>query len=480
MAKGVSHVVKHLQISPKEGGASFALTNAGGPTRTFALETNPDKGIIFANCRLAFDALIGNDEQTVTAYRPTATGMIMYALTCTFLQKITLQTVTGVVLDAIDRCDMVMRQIILFDTPMNEFLTYDTYEMGIGNTYTKYYGKIRNFIRPSNAEISSYRTAWIGLNRGTHTVPPQLAEKNYIEPTYYFYVTKDNADKATGTRRFVSVDVPMSIFKHSLWQNDDVIIFNQPLQLQLYFNARKYIGYVSKNPLSNVGKINAAALNLSCNISNLYFYQAVEQNEALNAFARQQMMQGFTVTTERTTLVQEVLTGTRQVFSLRFNPTFGPSLLRVYAAVWMNNETNPATLYNFSNVSTDDIDGGNLICSSYYAKWRGERTPDYNLDVSNDEDWVHLKEHFDGSVVSTMNMFRHNRIAYLAFTTRPYKTWQKIPADPREGFVLEGTSDYTLEYVYTMESPPPSGYNHVAVVVGRKYINITSTGITVI
>jgi hypothetical protein len=375
-------IYKHSKILPLAGGQAFAVPNTGGTETLFEL---PAKVLNLSKSYISFTASIVGLANT---------GNFVVSDIMPSFRQVQLYTRGGLFLADINNFDDYTKAVLKIETKMEEYLTWDKYGHLSGTS---------NSLRQNNVVgVANNLGCRYGVGvAGDANVPARsngsAASVSYIEPTYLSTSSAQGNNEPT-----ISYKLNLGIIKNTIFSLDKDLLFDEVIVLRIVWNApQKYIFTVGLTVVDPM-LAGAVAYAGAVNITGLQAFIAIETNQEVVQQIRDKKNSG----TGLEILFPYVygnkvnLTGNSQSVSLRFNRGHGLRLLKVFHLPIWGAET-IQTAYDSSNINGTKI-------NNFYTLLNSNRLQEFNVDCTQQEDYMLLKDKLRGSVISSSNMYQHN------------------------------------------------------------------------
>lgn len=226
------------------------------------------------------------------------------------------------------------------------------------------------------------------------------ADVSNYEPQY-FTVGKAN------TIDILSYKIPLKEFVGTALADPRDIYFPEVMELVISFNSIPQFAFTSTDgSAANLGSEGAVA---SATLSNLYLYQQLEVDPEICNDLIASVQRGSARTIPFVHSYREAYTSQATYFrQLHFGSAHGKSLLRI---IHCNKDATESgdTAMQIDNNSEADGDGAEVI--SFYTSMDNLRLQEYDVvSGSSGLDYMLMKNQLRGSVISTRNIYNHNRV----------------------------------------------------------------------
>jgi len=368
----------------------------------------------------------------------------------------------------IDNLQNYLDIVIKKETELNEFLTLDELnQIMASNTVVNLVPAFRN------SNILPVNTAGLAAN------PSKI---NYTEPAY-FSVT------ASATPYTYNVNFPMRLIKNSIFSIDKDLYFGQLTYLKLYFGPVSKVCYSSTsaaNPSAGTKISFAGAAGAVVSISNLQLMLAQESNQDLVTIMTNKVLSGgLSYDIPYVQAFKNSNSGTTQNISILFDVNSGRTLMKVYHAVYNNNEDKD-TAYDHSNLDSNlaqnpTVGPLNQKVLSYYTQLNGKRYQDITLDCTSTgpyTDYMQEKSLLRGSVLANRNVFQYNWFHCDDFSQFGAKYDQDNKGELLSGIPMS-VSPLTWGFTGLQMNTTGPAYQHYTWAVFLKRLTMTAGTVTV-
>lgn len=442
---------RYNKILPQVGTQSKTILAAGGDDTIFEIPVN------------AFNL---NRSFLQYVFAPAAAAAVgrywAYKDVLSSIRQMQLYTRSGLYLCDINEVANYTKFVTKAETPLKEYLTYDTYANG-GVATPIGFGR---GLRVSNAAVAANQRP---QDAGANSI-------NYTEPEYIEYGSGAN------TTPCLQIMIPLGMIKNTIFSLDKNIYLGEIILLRIVWNptSKMFFSTSSNDPTDTVVSM---ANNVS--LTNLTLYLAVEKNpEIVNQLRSQIASSGFSV------LIPYVYTykynlgpAGSQTVSLKFNRGHGRTLVKIFHSVFNNGESISgagaaarATAYDNDNRSTRSK------TQVFYTMLDNERLQEYNLTTANGDDYFLLKDKLKDTVYLNSDIFYYNWFWLEDFSGITKETTNEQNLETGLDLSVERKWDF---YGVTMNTSNNVNanlgqYNHYTYAVTQKMLTVTSSGITVI
>ena len=318
---------------------------------------------------------------------------------------------------------------------------------------------------PSQAALSGVATTTLGAREGvrlTHGVTgAEAADVPYLEPQYITHSASAGAIS-------IQYQLPFKQIYHTLLATNRDIYFGSNIMISVFWSPYRQLGFRSSAPGSaNLGT--RAELGTGATISNIQLKLAIETNPEIVSFLVNSVRSSGVVTkvpyVRRYQFVNN--TGTNISNQIRLNRRNGMRLLNIYSCLFDQDTTgvNAHSLCNFEGAT-------NVKEASFQSALNNNNLQEYRPACTAGEDYeiLQCRGLLDGCVVSTNNMYQHNRVWVDSWRAGPMCTWKDRDSD------VDGV-DLSEEIVWNMDKTVISDvYRHLCFVVTLRELSISPTG----
>ena len=368
---------RYLRQFPQSGtGATgFNVTTNGGNVSIFEI---PSKVMNLAKSYLSF---------LVT---PTALGAgnynYLYADCLSFVRQIELRTKSGIELCRLEYVNNFTKLIWKPETAYQKYKSFPIFTNWNGGV-----GGLGQMFCPVNFD----NTGPIGRrpNNGSVSV-------FFTEPLYQFTGGDDTATPVLNIR------FPLEMLYYSIFALDKDIYFPEVINLSITWAPTTKMAWLSTSGADPTAG-QPAPYAQSINISNLYLYLAIEENEGIAKGVIGDVMAGkFTALIPWTWgLMHGIQNGQSSNFTARYDGHNGLNLCKIVWSYFNDTETGN-TAYDCSLIAANGAVDQKI--REFYTILDGNRRQDFNLDTSEGDHYFYMKDKLQGSVIQNQNMFDHN------------------------------------------------------------------------
>jgi hypothetical protein len=278
--------------------------------------------------------------------------------------------------------------------------------------------------------------------------------ESYVSPQYFV---------TSGTNGILNINysIPLSEVHHSLMSIDRVMYFGQSLLLRVHFAPTDRMGFNADDHALT----NAAALTSTVTISEAKVYLAVETNPmVVQGLVKRVQSQGLQVMVPyvysyQYTSPANVDTSVQQ----RLNAGHGQRLLNSYHALFH--------LTNSGTTAMDINNVGNAKLVSFQTSLDNNNLQEFVPLCANNEDYQLIKPLLKGSVVSSSDCYRHNRVWIDSWRAGPCASWKE-----RDGTEIDGL-ELTSERIWQIaQTGSGAAFRQYSWFVTQRTINVSSNG----
>ena len=257
--------------------------------------------------------------------------------------------------------------------------------------------------------------------------------------------------------------LPLKYLKNTIFSVNKDIYFGEIILLRIVLGTSQKVVFTNTDA-TNL-HTNAAAITNSIGISDLALYLAVEKNaEITNQLRTQVASSGFNLLIPYVYSFKNLLGGSSQNVSLRFNRGHGRRLMKIYHTIFGPNE------YSYTAYDINNING--LKCARYYSMLNNDRLQQYDIDCKKLDDYNLHRAYLKDKVLQTANIYQYNWFHMDSFTGSKYE-----PANLEDGLDLSIEQKWDI---YCTMATNNINYNHYDFAVTQKMLTISSAGITVV
>lgn len=215
---------------------------------------------------------------------------------------------------------------------------------------------------------------------------------NYIER---LYVQRGTAVDAT---TLVNIQFNMKNLKNTIFSMDKDLYFAEVINLRIVFDGSESHGYIATVTNGGIAQISTKG---TIDYSGITFFVAIEKDlNIANSIVSKVHTEGMIIPIPYVYSYKQNLSSTSQTLSLRVNRAHGKKLRRIYHAPYHNTETGQ---YAFMR---DNISGAHTV-SSFYTMLNNEREQDINVDCTQAQDYMTLKNKIKGSTFVNVDSYQN-------------------------------------------------------------------------
>jgi len=205
-------------------------------------------------------------------------------------------------------------------------------------------------------------------------------------------------------------------------------------------------------------------------LSSLVLYLAVEQNPVIEAELRSKVTspEGFKILCPYIFSNKTNLGSTSQNLALRYNRGHGLKLRKILWAPYNNTE-------NINTAFDHDNTAGTAKVASFYSTVNNVRTTQFNVDLTQSQDWMLQKSRIKGSSILRSNEYQYNWVWCEDFGD--YYCPSEKPLPTPEANLVEGLSlDNEIKYD-VFATTTNNNFNHYIFAVTLRLLSVSSGGI---
>ena len=253
----------------------------------------------------------------------------------------------------------------------------------------------------------------------------------------------------------------------SLLEMDKDLYFGEIVRLRLTWNTREKTGFYGTAAANNA--TGAAAYAQDVAISNLVLRLALQRDEKIVEHVRGKFSSGgISMLIPFITSYARSLNAAVQTVDLKLDANHGHSLLRVYHSVFSPSGT-AAKEYQ------SDC-GADAIITSYYTSLDRKKMQQFDLDVSEGDDYQYNRAILEGSTLQSQNVYQYNW-----FHCDDFSGFKSV--EDRKAYLQNVACGLPLSSEKTWSfygNCVAANTDHLTVVVTQKVLNITPSGISVV
>lgn len=263
-----------------------------------------------------------------------------------------------------------------------------------------------------------------------------------------------------------NVEIPLSLFKNTILELDKDFYFGEVLILKITWNDKNALGFKSASVTAPQNTPLALAAALTFKYQSMALYLAVEHNPVIAAGLIQSVMSG-QFSTNIPYVYQFKHTGsatTDQNVTVRLNRAHGKFLKKIYHILYDPAEQ-IATRYLHTNRGRD-------VVTRYHTEIDNVRRQEFDIVTADNDDWVIVKDHLRGSLLSNMDTFRYNWFILDKFDDEITKS--------EDGTADSGLSlDFERKWDVLTTNSTSAQYNHYTFAVVSRAMAVTPQGVFV-
>ena len=335
---------------------------------------------------------------------------------------------------------------------------------------------IVTFLRSCNSPNITITTAAPPVTNASFITPGSYGLRVIdSSPVFEYYNEQSYSEVGTAATAdpIFYCKIPLGLIKESILEVDKDLFFNDVIQIRFVWGTLNKVGF--NGVLATPSTVNTtAAFSGPINVINLNMYLAVEENQELAKQIKETVMtKGIAVQIPYPTAVRNTITNNSQHnITLLMNQTHGSRLMKIYHCMLENDGANNPTeqlnlAYNF-NLSGNAIAAG----SYFYCMLDSERIENYNINVTNYEDWLFIQDKIKNSITYCSGIYRYNWFWIEDFSTVNANSSENEDSDIRG---LEMGNGHRFDFQYNAGGGVISAI-HYDYIIGQKTLTLTANG----
>ncbi len=447
---------RYNRLVPITNGQQVILSAASTTETTFEI---PTKVLNFARTRLEFTMHV--------AAAAANQANIFHAVGFPMIDRLSLYTRNGVFLVDVNSFNTVYNMILPYTTSEKELLEKPVCEP-IAGAIGAPSNSLSTGIQVSNAngtantqqlDNAGVRGNWYVVN-DTHG----FCGSREIR---YLMNNSGGADPGTAVANLVQYRVDFGDLAHTLFAMDKSLYFGEILVLRVQWAPTTKVGarFVAAG---HPGAANNVVIPTAVTLFGLQVQLAVEANLQVA-----QSVIAHTAQNGMRLLVPYIYTnkyshggGGFLSVQQRLNRGHGRSLLKVYHALFANNEAG-LTAFQHSNL-------GGAFINSFYSSLDNDRLQELNIDCTDDQDWKYLRELSKGSTIRDIREYYFNWVWIDDWTGKPTIDWRMTDSADC-GLPLANERLWSIQ-----EQLNNAPYQAYTIYVTQKVLTITPSQITLV
>eukprot|EP00732_Lithocolla_globosa_P003151 Lithocolla_globosa_v1_NODE_2382_length_2028_cov_59.174861.p1 type:complete len:508 gc:universal NODE_2382_length_2028_cov_59.174861:245-1768(+) len=417
----------HLSQNTQEtGGTTVELTPSTNPVTKFQLAPNV---INFSRSILTFDVAPQNEGTT---------ALSMYADNIPFIRSMSLMTSKG--LHLMDITDFYRYTNVIFrrHNRPEHVMTWDEPKAGsstgddatgnanaVSNSNGFFEGLIHKSVVTSTTVFKDTGgvTRTIALSGGDGTMkatsgangngslsststngvkrPNNQSAKSFNEPDYL--ITSTEAGALRGP--YLRVRLPLSLISESILSLDKGLYFGDTLTLKIVWNDTTKISW-KHTAVSDVATGSAVA-DKKIDISELYLYTAIEQNQIIidKIMANFNSGMEFLCPFVDGTFIN--LKAGKGTVTTRYDSAQGDKIKRIYVVPFDTTGNKNLVLSHSNQSTTSPPEIGNIV-KNFYCLINNRRRTEFNINCEEGQDYYIYRHLVKGSCIDTRDTYYYN------------------------------------------------------------------------
>lgn len=233
--------------------------------------------------------------------------------------------------------------------------------------------------------------------------PDGTVSNAYNEPKYIVTPGVIDAGADEGDI-LVGYDIPLSIFKDSIFGIDKDLYFNEVILLKIKWSNRTKWGVRSTSATNATAS--GQNYDTDLDISSLYLYLALESNQ----FIASQLMQkvnssGMTISIPYIHTFRlspgSAGAGGVQTVRIRLNASMGQYVKRIYHSMHVSNELTVNTQFSLDNTNKTNF-------RYYFTRVNNVRRQEHNIVTADNDDWDQVRYILKDTPIDCIDAYRYN------------------------------------------------------------------------
>ena len=408
------------RVLPISGNGDITLQTGSTQEITFEL---PNKVYNLARSSLDF-----NMNVPLTATKVNS----IHSLGTSAIDRFSIYTREGIFLTDMVNFAQFSRVVTPLVTKHDDFMDNDSSRGAATEAAAKLADKGHNMFKSDS--VRGAASAAVSARQGQRVAAGGAAlesnSESYTSPQYF-------VTSADGGALNINYSIPLSEIHHSLSSVDRVMYFGQSLLVRVHFAPTDRMGFAADDfALTTKGNLASAIV-----ISEVKIYLAVETNPVVvQGLVNRVQSQGLQVMVPYVYGYQySSPANTDTSVQQRLNAGHGQRLLNTYHA-----------LFHLTNSGTTSMDVSNVANDklvSFQTSLDNNNLQEYVPLCANNEDYDIMKPILKGSVISSSDQYRYNRVWVDSWRKGPSASWKERDGTEMDG--LELTSERIWQIAQT-------------------------------
>lgn len=351
--------LQYQKYVPESGQSSGLITQSGFET---LFKIPADVVFNFSKCILEFDL-------TLPA---SATSTFLHKDSMAYIKQIQVYTPTIMLAD-IRNVNNYTKCVWMLENA-NEYFEYDPFGAG--------YGAGRQLRRNNSAAVNGT------VNCPLHPVDNSQTSSPYFEKQYV-------EQSANATAMVEMLRFPLEMIRYSILSYNKSIYFGQPVFIRIYWAGINKIAFEAAANTPNPGTPYLSNITLS----NIALVVAQEIDPSVRSQLMKKAETGYSFLMPWIEASMVPLSGSMQTVIVPTNRGMGKRLLRAIYSPFNQNEQLNTAYDNFSTSQT---------ITSLWSEIDGQRIEPFNVNVTEYEDWMLMKQKLTGSITFSSNIYDYN------------------------------------------------------------------------
>ena len=387
------------------------------------------------------------------------------------IARLSLYTRGGVQLAEIQDCSRYLATVLPYTTSRDELMDIDAAKFATGAVSPSEPLLPITPVGIYNTNTLDATAPFVGYTQPSRLVPtinagPAAVNRLTTDIAQISRLVGAGADTAQPSLQ-AHYQVPLSVFKHTVLAMDKDIYWGQIIILRITFATAEKIGLCSRLTANTAFAAIAGPV-----IANLYLQIA----RCADPIVAAQLVSKVNSSGHRLVVpyVQQYMLQNntpQSAINLKLNVGYGQRLLRIYNAIYSNDNIDDGMQYLCHNNT------GNALVSSYYTTLNNSRLQDQDLVCARYMDYEQMKGMLSGSAIQGGRSYRAVHAHIDNWTAGKSKDWPQADSDEVvDGLSLEMEQSYSW-YPTVADNIPRAYYSFMTV---QKELNISSSMITIV
>lgn len=398
----------------------------------------------------------------------------LMSLGMSMIDSVSLMSREGVEIMRLQHVDMYTRAILPMLSKLQEYLTYEASLGAITSVIANVTDLGFNFFRAKVAPtatptiLSGNYPQSCSTRIGANTGVAVTSEDDYIEPCYFH-------QGGVAGAQYINYSLPLSkIAPHTLLSLNKDMYFGQAVIFRVNWTPIAKIGWDTADPAN----ISTTPLNIvsAVTYTGLHMKLAIEQNPVvISTLVNRVNTTGLSLNIP---FVHSYLysspSAVATTMQQRFNRAHGERLLHVYHFVANTNASNYAHLNaDISNLLPTPDGVNNAKINSFMPSLNSSNLSEYVINALKGEDYENMRDLLKGSVITSKNVYDHNRCYVLSWRKGRCVDWLEND-DVIDGLELDVEQNIVFDVTCNSTA---AAYRNFMYAVTQRRLNIAPGGI---